>query len=69
MNSRDKGKRGERMLAEELRNAGYEAHRGVQYQGGRDSPDVETNIPNVHIECKFCSFISFLNCSVPRPWM
>lgn len=54
MNSREKGKRGERMLAEELRNAGYEANRGVQYQGGRDSPDVVTDIPNVHIECKFC---------------
>ena len=63
MNSREKGKRGERMLAEELRNAGYEANRGVQYQGGRDSPDVVTDIPNVHIECKFCE-----NAQI-RKWM
>ena len=54
MNSREKGKRGERMLAEELREAGYkDARRGVQYQGGTDSPDV-VGIPNVHVECKFC---------------
>jgi Holliday junction resolvase len=54
MNSRDKGKRGERMLAEELREAGYkDARRGVQYKGGADSPDV-IGIPNVHVECKFC---------------
>lgn len=54
MNSREKGKRGERMLAEEFRKEGHDAHRGVQYQGGRDSPDVVTDIPDMHFECKFC---------------
>lgn len=54
MNSREKGKRGERLLAEEFRKQGHEAHRGVQYQGGKDSPDVVTDMPNIHVECKFC---------------
>ena len=40
-NSRDKGARGERELASELRKYGYNAHRGTQYKGSPDSPDVE----------------------------
>ena len=39
-NSREKGKRGERELAAKLREHGYDCRRGVQYQGGPDSPDV-----------------------------
>jgi len=51
--SKAKGKRGERELAAELgRVLGVTARRGVQFQGSPDSPDVVTNIPNVHIECK-----------------
>lgn len=49
--SRDKGKRGERELAGILREYGYDAHRGVQYHGGADSPDV-VGLPGIHIECK-----------------
>lgn len=49
--SRDKGKRGEREVASLLRSYGYDAHRGVQYQGGKDSPDV-IGLPKVHIEVK-----------------
>lgn len=49
--SRDKGKRGERELASKLREYGYDAHRGVQYKGGADSPDV-TGLPGIHIEVK-----------------
>lgn len=30
---------------------GYDARRGVQYQGGKDSPDV-VGLPGVHIEVK-----------------
>jgi hypothetical protein len=51
---REKGKRGERECAAELRELlgpGVSARRGVQYQGGPDSPDVVTNI-QLHIECK-----------------
>ena len=51
--SKAKGKRGERELAAELgRVLGVTARRGVQFQGSPDSPDVVTNIPNVHFECK-----------------
>lgn len=55
--SKEKGKRGERMLAQELRKAGFEnAHRGAQNagkaKGGDDAPDV-LGVPGVHIECKF----------------
>ena len=51
--SRNKGKTGERELARELtRVLGATARRGVQYTGGPDSPDVVTDIGNVHIECK-----------------
>lgn len=38
--SKNKGKVGEREVAEVLRKHGWEAKRGVQHQGGADSPDV-----------------------------
>lgn len=49
--SQEKGKRGERELASILRTMGYDAHRGVQYHGGKDSPDV-VGLPGIHIEVK-----------------
>ena len=40
MNSREKGKRGERRWRDVLREAGFlKAYRGAQYHGGADSPD------------------------------
>lgn len=51
-NSRAKGCRGERELAANVREHGYTARRGQQYSGGGDSPDVVTDIPGLHIECK-----------------
>lgn len=48
---RNKGKVGEREVANILKEHGYEARRGVQYQGGPDSPDV-IGLPGVHIEVK-----------------
>lgn len=50
--SREKGKRGERLFAKLLREYGYDAKRGVQYQGSPDSPDV-VGLPGVHTEVKF----------------
>ena len=50
-NSRDKGARGERELANILRGYGYNAQRGQQFAGSPDSPDVK-GLPNIHIECK-----------------
>ena len=40
------------MAAELGRVLGVTARRGQQFQGSPDSPDVVTDIPNVHIECK-----------------
>lgn len=51
--SRQKGKRGEREAAAELGKIfGCDARRGVQYQGGPDSPDVVLDGVNVHVEAK-----------------
>jgi hypothetical protein len=52
MNSRDKGARGERAVANFLKTYGYKARRGQQFHGGADSPDV-VGLPNIHIEVKF----------------
>jgi len=40
MNSREKGKRGERQWRDELRANGYMARRGQQFAGSAESPDV-----------------------------
>lgn len=51
--SRQKGKRGEREAAAELGNVfGCPSRRGVQYQGGPESPDVVLEGVAVHVECK-----------------
>lgn len=49
--SRDKGKVGERELANVLSEYGYECRRGQQYNGRDGSADV-VGLPGVHIECK-----------------
>ena len=50
---RDKGKRGEREAAAELGQLlGVDARRGVQYQGGPDSPDVVLDGVAIHVEAK-----------------
>lgn len=51
--SRQKGKRGEREAAVELGSLlGCTARRGVQYQGGPDSPDVVLDGVAIHVEAK-----------------
>jgi hypothetical protein len=51
--SRQKGKRGERECAAELGALlGVDARRGVQFQGGPDSPDVVLKGVPLHVECK-----------------
>lgn len=52
INSRNKGAVGERELAQFLRDNGFEARRGQQFHGGPGSPDVVTNLDNIHLECK-----------------
>ena len=61
INSRDKGARYERHIAQVLRDHGYEAERGVQHQGGKDSPDVKHNMPNIHIEAKAVEKLNLWN--------
>ena len=53
MNSREKGKRGERLWRDELRAQGYDARRGQQFAGGDDSPDVVCKALPLHWEVKF----------------
>lgn len=52
MNSREKGKRGERAWRDELRAQGYEATRGAQHSGSPDSPDVRCDALPFHFEVK-----------------
>lgn len=51
--SKQKGARGERELAAKFNEVfGDQAYRGRQFHGGTDSPDIVTQIPGVHVECK-----------------
>ncbi len=53
MNSREKGKRGERQWRDELRAHGYDARRGQQFSGSPESPDVVCDaLPWAHFEVK-----------------
>jgi Holliday junction resolvase len=53
MNSREKGKRGERQWRDELRAHGYAARRGQQFCGSPESPDVVCPaLPWIHFEVK-----------------
>lgn len=53
MNSREKGKRGERELASFLREHGFDARRGQQFSGGPESPDIVSRVLGwLHIEVK-----------------
>lgn len=50
-NSRDKGARGERELANKLKDYGYDCRRGQQFCGANGDADV-VGLPGIHIECK-----------------
>lgn len=54
INSKEKGKRGERQWRDELRANGFVARRGQQFAGGADSPDVVCPAldSSVHFEVK-----------------
>ena len=57
--SRDKGKRGELLLRDVIRQHGWPgAERGQQRHGGPDSPDVRGGPPGYHFECKFTERLS-----------
>lgn len=61
INSRAKGARAEREFARLLREHGYEAERGCQHAGGKDSPDVKCNMPGVHWEVKMVEKLNLQN--------
>lgn len=51
MNSKDKGKRFERLVASKFREYGYDSRRTAQYCGNTgDAADV--TLPYIHVECK-----------------
>lgn len=51
--SKQKGARGEREFAAFLTEHGFPAHRGCQFSGGEDSPDVKCeSLPYMHHEVK-----------------
>lgn len=51
MNNNKKGKRGERELANKLKEYGYDCRRGQQYCGANGDADV-MGLKGIHIECK-----------------
>lgn len=51
--SNSKGKRGERYARDYFKQHGFNAHRGRQYSGDADAPDVVTDIDWLHTEVKF----------------
>lgn len=61
IDSRAKGARYERRIAQMLRDYGYEAERGCQHAGGKDSPDVKHNATGLHIEAKNVEHINIWN--------
>lgn len=50
--SKNKGKGGEREVAAIFTEAGIPSSRGVQFQGGVDSPDVKISLKGYHLEVK-----------------
>ena len=60
--SREKGKRGEREAAAEIRRIlRTEAHRGRQYCGSDESPDIVTGIEGIHWEVKRAETLQLYN--------
>lgn len=58
MNSREKGKRGEREVASIFRNEGFHnARRGQQYSGANGDADV-VGIPGIHAEVKYVEHLN-----------
>ena len=67
--ARNKGAGGERELAKELeRLLNCEAHRGRQFSGSPESPDVKTTIDGVHWECKRTEALSLYPAVEQAKW-
>jgi Holliday junction resolvase len=57
---REKGKRGERELANKLKEYGFNTRRGQQFCGANGDADV-VGLPNIHIECKRVEKLNIYN--------
>ena len=77
MNSRNKGKVGEREFASLLREHGFDARRGQQFSGGADSPDVVSDaLAWLHFEIKRVQNLNLTDACVQaegdcggKPWV
>jgi hypothetical protein len=77
VNSRDKGKRGEREFAALLSEHGFHARRGQQFSGGEDSPDVVSEaLAWLHVEVKRVQNLNLTDACVQaegdcggKPWI
>ena len=77
MNSRRKGKVGEREFASLLRENGFDARRGQQFAGGADSPDVVSEaLAWLHVEVKRVQNLNLTDACVQaegdcggKPWI
>ena len=77
MNSRRKGKVGEREFASLLREHGFDARRGQQFAGGADSPDVVSPALSwLHVEVKRVQNLNLADActqaegdSAGKPWI
>jgi len=77
MNSRQKGKVGEREFASLLREHGYDARRGQQFSGSPDSPDVVSDaLAWLHFEIKRVQNLNLTDACVQaegdcggKPWV
>lgn len=77
MNSRNKGKVGEREFASLLREHGFDARRGQQFSGSPDSPDVVSDaLAWLHIEVKRVQNLNLTDACVQaagdaggKPWV
>ena len=77
MNSRNKGKVGEREFAACLREHGFDARRGQQFAGGADSPDVVSDtLAWLHVEVKRVQNLNLADACVQaegdcagKPWI
>ena len=77
MNSKCKGKVGERKFAALLREHGFDARRGVQFSGAADSPDVVSDaLAWLHVEVKRVQNLNLTDACVQaegdcggKPWI
>ncbi len=77
MNSRNKGKVGEREFAALLREQGFDARRGQQFSGGAESPDVVSeSLAWLHFEIKRVEKLNLIDAcaqaegdSGGKPWV